>query len=82
MNGVELRKDLAIEGLSIPAYDDVVELDRGIGGTYLNEVELKGAKLVGDNNDDTKPHYMFEHIKLKDGRLFYVHGIDLDYIGG
>ena len=74
---VEIRKDLM--GMSIPAYDDVAEPDTGIGSTYLNADELSGARLVGDNDDDTRPHYAFEHIELTDGRMFYVHGIDLDY---
>ena len=82
MNGVMLRKDLAMDGVSIPAYDDVEEPDTGTGGTYLNQQELEGAYLIGDNDDDTRPHYWFEHIRLKDGREYYVHGIDLDYETG
>jgi hypothetical protein len=80
MNKVILRHDLALEELSIPAYDDVEEPDTGINLTYLNEDDLKGAFLIGDNDDDTRPHYLFEHIQLNDGRKFYVHGIDLDYL--
>ena len=79
MGKVRLRKDLAQEGIAIPAYDDVTEPDNGVGETYLSDEDLRGAVLIGDNDDDTKPHYAFEHIKLQDGRDFYVHGIDLDY---
>lgn len=75
-----LRQDLALDDVSIPAYDDIQEPDTGIGCTYLNDAELKGAFLIGDNDDDTKPHYWFEHIGLADGRKFYVYGIDLDYL--
>lgn len=79
---VRLRDDLYADGISIPAYDDVAEPDTGLGLTYLDGNDLIGAFLIGDNDDDTKPHYQFEHIQLKDGRQFYVHGIDLDYEGG
>jgi hypothetical protein len=76
MDYVRLRDDLAREEVLIPAYDDVAEPDIGIGEAYLSKDELTGAYLIGDNDDDTKPHY------LADKREFYVHGIDLDYVGG
>lgn len=76
---IRMRDDLAKEEILIPAYDDVVEPDTGVGRTFLDAEDLVGAVLMGDNNDDTKPHYTFEHIKLKDRRQYWVHGIDLDY---
>jgi hypothetical protein len=79
MNYVRMRDDLAGDDILIPCYDNVVEPDTGVGGTYLSKEELMGAYLIGDNDDDTKPHYLFEHIRLVDKREFYVHGIDLDY---
>jgi hypothetical protein len=82
MDYVRLRDDLAREEVLIPAYDDVAEPDIGIGEAYLSKDELTGAYLIGDNDDDTKPHYLFEHIRLADKREFYVFGIDLDYVGG
>ena len=79
MDYVRMRDDLASDEILIPAYDNVVEPDTGVGGAYLSKDELIGAYLIGDNDDDTKPHYYFEHIRLADKREFYVHGIDLDY---
>ena len=73
-----MRNDLAQEGYLIPAYDSIGS-SGGEGGTYLGANELRGAVSVGDNDDDTKPEYNYEHIKLTDGRVFYVSGIDLDY---
>ena len=73
-----MRNDLAQEGYLIPAYDSIGS-SGGEGGTYLGADELRGAVSVGDNDDDTKPEYNYEHIKLTDGRVFYVSGIDLDY---
>lgn len=79
MEQVRLRDDLAEDEVLIPAYDDVVEPDTGVGLTFLSEQDLEGAVLINDNADDTRPHYWFEHIRLQDRREYYVHGIDLDY---
>jgi len=79
MDGVRLRDDLAEEGILIPAYDDIEEPDTGIGRTFLGKLDLVGAVLINDNDDDTRPHYWFEHIELTDRRRYYVYGIDLDY---
>ena len=83
MTEVMLRVDLAVDGYSVPAYDYVTAPDNGHGGTYLNARELEGAIALGcDLDDDTKPEYNFERIKLLDGRVFFMHGIDLDYLDG
>lgn len=77
MNYVKLREDLALNGVLIPAFDDIDKA--GVGETFLSAQELDGAYLLDDNTDETRPHYLYEHIQLKDGRVFYVLGIDLDY---
>lgn len=79
MSIVRMRDDLADDEVLIPAYDDVEEPDTGVGLTFLSAQDLQGAQLIGDNDDDTKPHYWFEHIVLTDRRQYYVHGVDLDY---
>lgn len=73
-----MRNDLAQEGYLVPYYDSI-DSTGGVGGDYLGADELRGAVSVGDNDDDTKPEYNYEHIKLTDGRVVYVSGIDLDY---
>lgn len=82
MDKVRLRDDLAEEELGIPAYDAVEKFDIGIGLTYLFKNDLQEAQLINEIDDETKPEYNFEYIKLKDGRQFYVHGVDLDYERG
>ena len=80
MINVKMRHDLADQGGRIPAYAEILEDESLLGETYLQASDLEGAYLVGDNSDDSKPCYWFEHIRLKDNRALYVYGIDLDYL--
>lgn len=80
MINVKMRNDLEDQGGRIPAYVEILEDESVVGETYLNATDLEGAYLIGDNNDDSKACYWFEHIKLKDGRALYAYGIDLDYL--
>ena len=74
---VRMRDDLAKLGMTVPAglsflnYDDLQEI------TYLNSTELDGAVEI-DTGDDPDSHPFFP-IKLRDGRVFYMIGIDLDW---
>jgi hypothetical protein len=74
---VRMRDDLALEGITVPAglsfkdYDDLQEV------TYLNATELEGAEEF-DTGDDPDSH-PFCPVKLRDGRVFYMIGIDLDW---
>lgn len=74
---VRMRKDLAEEGVTIPAglsyknYDDLQDI------TYLSAQDMEGAVEfdTGENPDS----HAFCPVKLKDGRVFYMIGVDLDW---
>lgn len=74
---VRMRDDLAEQGITVPAglsfqdYDDLQEV------TYLNATELEGAEEF-DNGVDSDAH-PFIVVKLKDGRVFYMIGVDIDW---
>jgi hypothetical protein len=74
---VRMRDDLALEGMTVPAglsfkdYDDLQEI------TYLNATELEGAEEF-DTGDDPDSH-PFCPVKLRDGRVFYMISVDLDW---
>ena len=74
---VRMRDDLAKQGMFVPAglsflnYDDLQEI------TFLNSVELDGA--VGIDTGDDPDSHPFIPVKLRDGRVFYMIGADLDW---
>jgi hypothetical protein len=74
---VRMRKDLAKEGISIPAglsykdYDDLQEI------IYLSAEDMDGA-VEYDTGEDPDSH-AFCPVKLKDGRIVYMIGVDLDW---
>ena len=74
---VRMRDDLAEQGITVPAglsfqdYDDLQDV------TYLNATDLDGAVEV-DTGEDPDSH-PFTPVKLKDGRVFYMIGVDLDW---
>jgi hypothetical protein len=74
---VRMRKDLAEEGITIPAglsykdYDDLQEI------THLTAEDMEGA-VEYDTGEDPDSH-AFCPVKLKDGRVFYMIGVDLDW---
>ena len=74
---VRMRKDLAEEGLLIPAglsykdYDDLQEV------IHLSAEDLDGA-IEWDTGEDPDSH-AFCPVKLKDGRVVYMIGVDLDW---
>jgi hypothetical protein len=75
---VRLRDDLAEEGMSVPAsatFSDYDTQDEPI--IYLDEKDLQGATEY-DNGVDPDTHPFFV-VKLKDGRVFYMVGADLDW---
>ena len=76
---IEMRRDLAEEGLLVPAglsYEDYDDLQQVI---YLSAEDLDGAEEY-DNGIDPDSH-AFNVIKLKDGRVFYMINADLDIAG-
>ena len=74
---VRMRDDLAKQGMSVPAglsfqdYDDLQEV------TYLNATDLDGA--VGFDTGEDPDSHPFCPVKLRDGRVFYMIGADLDW---
>ena len=74
---VRMRDDLAKQGMSVPAglsfqdYDDLQEI------TYLNATDLEGAEGY-DTGEDPDSH-AFCPVKIRDGRVFYMIGADLDW---
>lgn len=74
---VRMRDDLAEQGITVPAglsfqdYDDLQEV------TYLNATELEDAEEF-DTGEDPDSHPFFP-VKLRDGRVFYMIGVDLDW---
>ena len=77
---IRMRKDLAEEGIRIPAglsykdYDDLQEL------IYLSAEDLDGA-VEFDTGEDPDSH-AFCPAKLKDGRVVYLIGVDLEWFDG
>jgi hypothetical protein len=74
---VRMRKDLAEQELLIPAgksykdYDDLQEI------THLSVEDLEGA-VEYDTGEDPDSH-AFCPVMLRDGRVFYMIGVDLDW---
>lgn len=78
MPSVRMRTD--IEELFVPAYDRIECPDNGIGSTMLTAQDLDGAEQLPDTCEDGEPEYWFNRIQLKDGRIFFMHGADLDWV--
>ena len=74
---VRMRKDLAKQGLLIPAgkswsnYDDLEDI------FYLSAEDLEGAYEY-DTGEDPDSH-AFCPVKLADGQIVYLMGVDLDW---
>ena len=78
MSKIRMRDDLAEEEYTIPAsytFSNYDTQDEPI--IYLSATDLDGAEQY-DNGIDPDSH-PFEVLKLKDGRVFYLMSIDLDY---
>jgi hypothetical protein len=77
---VRMRKDLAKDGIRIPAglsykdYDDLQEI------MYLSAEDLEGA-VEFDTGEDPDSH-AFCPAKLADGRVVYLIGVDLEWFDG
>jgi hypothetical protein len=78
MTQVRMRKDLAEEGIKIPAgmayrdYDDLMYVE------YFSAEDLEGA--VEYDNGENPDNHPFTPVILKNGRWFYFIGMDLDWI--
>jgi len=77
---VALRRDLKEEGMLVPAFDSITSLGEEVGLTWLGFEDLEGAQSIEDLVDDKHPAYNYNRIELKDGKVFYMLGIDLDWI--
>ena len=79
MSEVMMREDLAKEGYLVPASATFSKYDtQDEPVIYLSAQDLEGAKEY-DNGVDSDTH-PFIVVKLKDGRVFYMIGADLDWI--
>lgn len=73
---VRMRDDLALDGYRVPAglgysnYDDLHD------DFYLSADDLVGAEEMPDPDPDAHPFFL---IKLRDGRMVYLIGTDLDW---
>ena len=76
---VRMRDDLAEDGLAIPAFDDVLEYEQCIGNHYIGAEELIGAELEGNTENCDDPRYNYTRLRIKDNRLLYFIGVDLDF---
>lgn len=77
MSNVRMRDDLAEQELLVPAGLSYKDYDDLQGVTYLSASDLEGAQGY-DNGEDPDDH-AFAVIKLKDGRVFYMISVDLDW---
>lgn len=74
---VRMRKDLAEEGITIPAgrsykdYDDLQDI------IHLSAEDLEGAYEY-DTGEDPDSH-AFCPVKLRDGQVVYMIGVDLEW---
>lgn len=74
---IYMRKDLAEEGITIPAglsYSDYDNLEDVI---HLSVADLVGATEY-DMGDDPDNH-CFSTVQLSDGRIVYMYGVDLEW---
>lgn len=76
---IKMRSDLAKEGYSVPAGLGFSNYDTLEDVFYLSATDLDGAEEY-DNGVDPDAHPFFV-IKLKDGRVVYMIGADLDWEG-
>ena len=76
---VQMRHDLAEDGLAIPAFEDVLEHEQYVGEHYIGAEELIGAKLEGNTENCDDPRYNYTRLRLRDNRLLYFVGVDLDF---
>ena len=75
----KMRDDLAMDGLAIPAFDDVLEYEQYVGEHYIGAEELIGAELEGNTENCDDPRHNYTRLRLKDKRLLYFIGVDLDF---
>lgn len=78
MSNIRMRDDLAEEGYTVPAsatFSNYDTQDEPI--IYLSAEDLEGAQEY-DNGIDPDSH-AYIVVKLKDGRVFYMIGADLDW---
>jgi len=78
MTQIRMRKDLAEEGYSIPAGLSYSGYDNLHDDFYLTAEDLEGA-VTYDNGVDPDSH-AFCVARLRDGRIVYLVGADLDWI--
>lgn len=79
MKPVRMRKDLAEEGLSIPAGRSWRNYDTLEDVFHLSEEDLEGAYEY-ETGEDPDSH-AFCPVKLRDGQVVYLIGVDIEWFG-
>ena len=74
---VKMRKDLAEQGLTIPAGKSWSVYDNLEDVIYLSAEDLEGA-VECDTGEDPDSH-AFCPVKLRDGQVVYMIGVDLEW---
>jgi hypothetical protein len=77
MRPIRMRKDLAEEGITIPAGLNWSDYDNLEDVIHLSAEDLEGA-FECDTGEDPDSH-AFCPVKLRDGRVVYMIGVDLDW---
>lgn len=84
---VRLRRDLAGENLSVPAWkswkgwENHTALERNGTLIYLDAKGLDGATQEPDlyQNIDGHPSHELNRIRLTNGKVYFILGVDLDW---
>ena len=74
---MRIRKDLAKEGATIPAGKSWSVYDNLEDVIYLSAEDLEGA-VECDTGEDPDSH-AFCPVKLRDGQVVYMIGVDLEW---
>jgi hypothetical protein len=75
---IKMRSDLAEEEYTVPAGLGFSDYDDLHADFYLSAEDLEGA--VGHDNGVDPDSHPFCVVKLKDGRVVYMIGADLDWL--
>ena len=73
---VRMRDDLALNKYQIPAWVQLSEPE-----VYLGAKDLEGAHYLPDLCSDDAEEYNYNRVRLADGRVFLILGVDLDFGG-
>jgi hypothetical protein len=78
MTQVRMRKDLADDDMEVPACFTYTDYDNMVDEFWLTADDLEDAEMY-DNGENTDNH-AFNVVKLRDGRVVYMVGADLEWL--